>query len=154
SEAQIILSDFGVSFDPSKESRFESYAPLEIRPPEARFEPSRPLSFASNIWSLGCTIWAILRQCSFETNGVPRESRSPWTWNQRFEDSIHEPRREKNMPNVCEEEKADFFAMIRSMHAFRPEERPNAKQVVESHWMRNWAAPAGKIGQPDELLAW
>ncbi|KAF6808102.1 hypothetical protein CMUS01_13968, partial [Colletotrichum musicola] len=25
SEAQIILSDFGVSFDPSKESRFESY---------------------------------------------------------------------------------------------------------------------------------
>lgn len=184
SEAQIILSDFSVSFNPSKESRFESFAPLEIRPPEARFEPSRPLSFASDIWSLGCTIWAILWQRSFldsflfsedgatsdqvdalgplppewwdkwtartarfEANGVPREGRSPWTWDQRFEDSIQEPRRERNMPTVCEAEKADLFAMIRSMLAFRPEGRPSARQVLESPWMRNWAAPAGVVGQ-------
>ncbi|KAF6808544.1 hypothetical protein CSOJ01_07493 [Colletotrichum sojae] len=158
SEAQIILSDFGVSFDPSKESRFESYAPLEIRPPEARFEPLQPLSFASDIWSLGCgRSWAATPGVVGQVDGEDRQARDQrssergplaWTWDQRFEDSIQEPRREKNMPTICEAEKADFFAMIRSMLAFRLEERPTAKQVVESHWMRKWAAPA------DRPLAW
>lgn len=31
-----------------------------IRPPEAFFEPMTPLSFASDIWSLGCTIFELL----------------------------------------------------------------------------------------------
>jgi hypothetical protein len=55
-----MLADFGVAFWPSEEARFKSYTPLEIRPPEARFEPDIPLSFASDIWSLGCIIWAML----------------------------------------------------------------------------------------------
>ncbi|KAI1123934.1 kinase-like domain-containing protein [Nemania abortiva] len=60
SDAKLILCDFGVAFCPEKESRFESYTLLQSRPPEARFDPETPLSFASDIWSLGCAIWAIL----------------------------------------------------------------------------------------------
>ncbi|KAK4040830.1 kinase domain-protein [Parachaetomium inaequale] len=56
----LLLTDFGTAFRLSTESRFASYTPLEIRPPEARFAPATPLSFASDIWSLGCTVWALL----------------------------------------------------------------------------------------------
>lgn len=59
-EARLLLSDFGVAFRPSDMSRFESYTPLVIRPPEALFEPAEPLSLASDIWSLGCTIFELL----------------------------------------------------------------------------------------------
>jgi serine/threonine protein kinase len=56
SDTNLLLTDFGVAFCPSKEARFQSYTPLEIRPPEVRFEPTDPLSFASDIWSMGCTM--------------------------------------------------------------------------------------------------
>ena len=59
-ESKLILSDFGTAFSPDEESRFISYTPLEICPPEARFEPAKSLTFPSDIWSLGCMVWAIL----------------------------------------------------------------------------------------------
>ncbi|CAG8909601.1 unnamed protein product [Penicillium egyptiacum] len=31
-------------------------------PPPARFEPNKPLSFSSDIWTLACTIWSIIAQ--------------------------------------------------------------------------------------------
>ncbi|KAH7354371.1 kinase-like domain-containing protein [Plectosphaerella cucumerina] len=59
-EAKLLLSDFGTAFRPSDQSRFESYTPLILRPPEAFFEPTTPLTFASDIWSLGCVIFELL----------------------------------------------------------------------------------------------
>ncbi|RAL12027.1 kinase-like protein [Aspergillus homomorphus CBS 101889] len=63
-EARILLSDFGEASVYSKEPKYESHTPLIIRPPppEARFEPNKPLSFSSDIWTLACTIWAIIAQ--------------------------------------------------------------------------------------------
>lgn len=61
-EARILLTDFGEAFSYSKEPKYESHTPLIIRPPEARFEPNEPLSFSSDIWTLACTIWAIIAQ--------------------------------------------------------------------------------------------
>ncbi|KAJ5353475.1 kinase-like protein [Penicillium brevicompactum] len=60
-ETRILLTDFGEAFDPSKERKCESYTPLVIRPPEARFEPNT-LSFPSDIWTLACTMWSIIAQ--------------------------------------------------------------------------------------------
>ncbi|KAJ9192489.1 hypothetical protein DTO164E3_8318 [Paecilomyces variotii] len=62
SEARILLTDFGEAFSPSEKPKYESHAPLGIRPPEVRFEPIKPLSFSSDIWMLACTIWAIIAQ--------------------------------------------------------------------------------------------
>ncbi|EXU98479.1 protein kinase [Metarhizium robertsii] len=59
-EAKLILSDFGVAFRPCDKSRFESYTPVVLRPPEAFFEPETTLTFASDIWSLGCVIFELL----------------------------------------------------------------------------------------------
>ncbi|KAI3332848.1 kinase-like domain-containing protein [Ustulina deusta] len=60
SDANLLLSDFGVAFCPSDKSCFESHTPLRMRAPEAFFEPTRPLSFPSDIWSLGCVIFELL----------------------------------------------------------------------------------------------
>lgn len=58
----LILSDFGEAFAPAIEQRLgkESNIPLMKRPPEALFEPDTPLSFPSDIWSLGHAIWDML----------------------------------------------------------------------------------------------
>ncbi|RAK85216.1 kinase-like protein [Aspergillus costaricaensis CBS 115574] len=61
-EAKICLSDFGEAFCPTQEQKFESHAPLLVRPPEARFEPTQPLTFSSDIWTLACTVWDIMGQ--------------------------------------------------------------------------------------------
>jgi serine/threonine protein kinase len=59
-DAKLTLGNFGVSFRPDDKSRFESFTPLVLRPPEARFEPSKPLTLASDIWSLGCVMFELL----------------------------------------------------------------------------------------------
>ncbi|RHZ55748.1 uncharacterized protein CDV56_105154 [Aspergillus thermomutatus] len=60
-EEKIILSDFGESFNPHKTVRFSSKTLPLLQPPEARFS-DEPLSFASDIWTLACTIWEIFGQ--------------------------------------------------------------------------------------------
>ena len=58
----LILSDFGEAFCPATEQRLgrECNTPLAKKAPEAVFEPDVPLSFPSDIWSLGTAIWEIL----------------------------------------------------------------------------------------------
>lgn len=60
SEAQLLLTDFGESFSPLAENRYDSNSARAIRPPEVRFGPAKqPLFFSHDIWSLACTIWEI-----------------------------------------------------------------------------------------------
>ena len=63
-ETKLLLSDFGTAFRPSDESTFKSHTPLTIQPPEAFLEPTAPLSFGSDIWSLGCVIFELFAPCS------------------------------------------------------------------------------------------
>jgi serine/threonine-protein kinase SRPK3 len=81
------------------------------------------------------------RSKKFTANGQPREGRSAWSWNQRFEDSIQEPRRDKGMKMVDEEERDALFEMMRGMLGFQPGDRPSAKQVLDTAWMSKWAIP-------------
>lgn len=64
SDARIILADFGESYRPSQESKFECCTPVHSRPPENRFEPTEPKSFPSDVWTLACAVWATLAQRS------------------------------------------------------------------------------------------
>ena len=68
SETRVLLTDFGEAFSPSTTTQRESYTPLSVTPPEVRFPvdqgqgQDKGLSFPSDIWTLGCTVWAILGQ--------------------------------------------------------------------------------------------
>lgn len=178
SEARLLLVDFGTAFDPTRDVRVESYTPLEIRPPEVRFEPEKKLSFASDIWSLGFTIWSIIAQRPlldsflmspddvtadqvdtigplptawwdaweggskrFAQNGQAIEGRSVWSWDQRFEDSIQEPRRKWGMETLDDAERDAFVEMLRRMLVFLPSDRASAQDILRCSWMRNWVLP-------------
>lgn len=60
----------------------------------------------------------------------------------RLEDTIQEPRKEAGMAEMEEGEEQAFLTLLRSMLSFRPEDRPSARQVLESSWMQKWAKPA------------
>ncbi|KAK4860831.1 hypothetical protein LT330_004562 [Penicillium expansum] len=178
SEARILLTDFGEAFSPSKEPKYESHAPLVIRPPEAWFEPNKPLSFSSDIWTLACTIWSIIAQRPLfegflanedymtrehvDTLGVlPPEWWSKWearhdkftedgtpinreyfrSWDDRFEDSVEQPRRKRGIPSFDKKEREAISDMLRQMLSFKPEDRPTTKQILQSEWMVEWALP-------------
>ncbi|KAK1994723.1 kinase domain-containing protein, partial [Colletotrichum falcatum] len=58
----LVLNDFGEAFAPAMEQRLGKgcNTPIAKRAPEALFEPDMPLSYPSDIWSLGTAIWEIL----------------------------------------------------------------------------------------------
>ncbi|KAL2802759.1 kinase-like protein [Aspergillus granulosus] len=182
-EARILLSDFGEAFSYSEELKYESRTPMVVSPPEARFEPKKPLSFSSDIWTLACAIWSIIaerplfegflatedditcehvdalgvlppewwrkweaRRQFFTEDGKPM-NRDPFrSWDDRFEDSVQEPRRDNGMPLFDARERDAIFDMLRPMFSFRPENRPTTQQILKSEWMIRWALPEyGKI---------
>lgn len=177
-DAKLILIDFGVAFNPSQEQRLNSCAPIDIRPPETRFEPTTPLTFASDIWSLACAIWNLLaqrpifgeilatpdiitsqqvislgrlptawwhkwetRRNFFAEDGTPIESRRTPSWDTSFERDIQQPRREQSMGALDDKEAAAFTGLLRSMLAYKPEDRPTTKEILESEWMKEYALP-------------
>ncbi|KAK6826749.1 hypothetical protein RU639_004558 [Aspergillus parasiticus] len=177
-EARILLTDFGEAFLYLHELKYESHTPLVIRPPEARFESNKPLSFQSDIWTLACTIWSIIaqrplfegflataddmtcehvdtlgvlppewwkkweaRRQKFTEDGTPI-NRNPYrSWEDRFEDSVQQPRRDSGMPVFDAKERAAIFDMLRPMLSFKPENRSTTKQILESEWMVKWTLP-------------
>lgn len=128
-----------------------------------------PLSYASDIWSLGCIIWEILgvrpfldvflpelddvtanqidalgplpdewwdawegKWKRFADNGQTTEGRQPWTFHERFEDSIQIPRRRRQQSVMDERESKAFCAMIKDILKFMSGERPAAEDVLRS----------------------
>ncbi|KAI1423175.1 protein kinase [Xylaria sp. FL1777] len=57
----LTLGDFGEAFTPTTEQRLgrDCHTPISKRAPEALFQPELPLSYPSDIWSLGAAIWDI-----------------------------------------------------------------------------------------------
>ncbi|KAI0816352.1 kinase-like domain-containing protein [Xylaria sp. FL0064] len=135
-EANLLLADFGVAFRPSDKSCFESHTPLRMRAPEARFEPTTPLSFPSDIWSLGCVIFELLGHRPLCPDY------DIWSWDRRFDEWLQELRRYCGMDVIGEEEKVALLDLLRWMLAWKPEERPSAKEVLDTVWMKKWAVPA------------
>lgn len=86
------------------------------------------------------------RRLRFTEEGKPI-NRDPFrSWDDRFEDSVQQPRRDSGMSSIDAGEREAFFDMLRPMLSFRPGNRPSTKQILESEWMREWALPEyGKI---------
>lgn len=181
-EARLLLADFGAAFRPSDGSRFESYTPLVLRPPEAFFETTVPLTFASDMWSLGCVLFELFahrslidgflapddeiiaqqvalqgrlppdwwakwkeRAAWFDDEGrsvLPPTRHGAMTWGRRFEEWVQEPRGLRGQETVGHDEQVALLGLLRWMLALRPEERPDAQQVLGSEWMARWALPA------------
>lgn len=62
SSARLVLADFRSSFDyqDSTEPRYSSHGPLGLQPPDLFLPPYPPLNFASDVWSLGNSIFHLL----------------------------------------------------------------------------------------------
>ncbi|KAI1361811.1 protein kinase [Xylaria arbuscula] len=58
---RLLLMDYGESWAPASKTRtgLQCVGPICKRPPEAYFEPERALSYPSDIWRLGLSIWDI-----------------------------------------------------------------------------------------------
>lgn len=86
------------------------------------------------------------RRHRFTEDGKPM-NRNPFrSWDDRFEDSVQQPRRGSKMPMFDARERDAIFDMLRPMLSFRPENRPTTQQILESEWMVKWTLPEyGKI---------
>ncbi|KAE8321638.1 kinase-like domain-containing protein [Aspergillus sergii] len=158
-ESRILLSDFGEAFSPAQEERFESHTPLLIRPPEARFEPTKSPTFSSDIWSLACTIWDIVAQKTlFEgimTDGDDMTCQQigllgplPTEWQEKHGESIHQSKYlNRSLEGRFEKtvQRARIEAKMPSLESDEQDAlcRCYARcfQVLESEWMVNWALP-------------
>ncbi|EEQ34593.1 protein kinase domain-containing protein [Microsporum canis CBS 113480] len=79
----------------------------------------------------------------FDKKGNPKGAREIWPPIHRaFEEGVQKYRRKLLPTDVFSEaETAAFLDLMRRMLVFRPEERPTAKEVLESEWMVKWALP-------------
>ena len=152
---KLILSDLGESFSPEDEPRLgkDSHVPLLKRSPEALFEPDSPLSYASDIWSLGIAVWDILGMQSLFYENVPpdeiaagqmallgRESLPP-SWREIWERPEAEVSVEDTRPHCSKHELED------------PE--PSLEEEFEERVLKWRREQGGKYGvfEADEVTA-
>lgn len=77
----------------------------------------------------------------FNEDGTRNHQELGRPWAERFEKFVQEPRRESGVGEIEDEEKASLFTMLKSMLAFRPEERLTVEEVLASKWMEEWSLP-------------
>ncbi|OJJ78262.1 hypothetical protein ASPBRDRAFT_111894 [Aspergillus brasiliensis CBS 101740] len=77
----------------------------------------------------------------FNEDGTRHGATSSRSWEQRFNQSVQEPRQEFNMQPMGDAERTAFLTMLRDMLAFVPEKRPAAGLIMEYEWMQQWALP-------------
>ncbi|KAG6206512.1 hypothetical protein E4U34_008264 [Claviceps purpurea] len=106
-EAKLMLSDFGTAFRPADKSRFRPHACHALRPPEALVDSETPLTFASDIWTLGCVIFHILGNSPLVEAFFPRPGQvtaqqvevsgpMPTEWWTRYKEGRYSARREQH----------------------------------------------------------
>ncbi|KAL2753461.1 hypothetical protein ACRALDRAFT_1072061 [Sodiomyces alcalophilus JCM 7366] len=159
SNAYIVLADFGESYRPSQESKFECCTPVHCRPPENRVEPTKPKPPSpsgpcSRRYGVEDTVTSMqvqalgklpdewwekwdARSKDFTEEGQPiRADDSPvYTFDYQFEDAMQKGRRRYKMETMDSAEKEALLAMLRPMLAYRPEQRCSVKEVLGSEWM-------------------
>ncbi|KAF9883407.1 hypothetical protein FE257_003490 [Aspergillus nanangensis] len=77
----------------------------------------------------------------FTDDGAPINHNPYRSWDDRFEDSVQEPRQDRGMQRIDAEEREAIFSMLRPMLSFTPGSRPSTRQLLESEWMVKWALP-------------
>ena len=77
----------------------------------------------------------------FNEDGTRQTDATARSLEQRFNDSVIEPRQELNMPGVGEAERVALLDMFRAMLTYNPEKRLTASQVLTCEWMQKWALP-------------
>ncbi|KAJ6145280.1 kinase-like protein [Penicillium chermesinum] len=155
SETKVLLTDFGEAFPLSKERKYGSHiwtlactiwSIIAQRPLFEGFLATEDDMTCEHVDTLGILPlewwkrWEA-RRLKFTEDGKPM-NRNPFrSWDDRFEDSMQQPRRDSGMPSLDASEREAFFDMLRPMLSFRPEKRPTTKQILESEWMLKWALP-------------
>ncbi|KAE8321531.1 kinase-like domain-containing protein [Aspergillus sergii] len=82
------------------------------------------------------------RDLYFDDDGVPKDGRYVWSSiDEAFEEGVQKYRRKFGMGEFDGEETAAILDMMRRMLIFRPEERPTAREVLQSRWMVEWVLP-------------
>ncbi|GFG16627.1 protein kinase, putative [Aspergillus lentulus] len=86
--------------------------------------------------------WA-KRSQFFDDDGRPKEGRHVWpSIDEAFEEGVQKYRRKSGrVSEFGREEMTAILDLMRRMLAFRPEERPNAEEVLKSEWMVKWVLP-------------
>ncbi|KAE8383523.1 kinase-like domain-containing protein [Aspergillus bertholletiae] len=148
SDTHMLLGDFGEAFATDLKARKgeDCHTPLAMRPPEARFEPQAPLSYSADIWSLAIAIWEILGMKAILQIDVLGPLPPKWwdCWEERgqfFDAGGRRPRQNRGNVVSTRRKTAAILDLMRRMLAFRPEDCPTAKEVLQSEWIVSWALP-------------
>ncbi|KAI0424810.1 kinase-like domain-containing protein [Xylaria sp. FL1042] len=151
SEAKLLLSDFDLALRPSDKFCLKPQTPLRMPAPEAFFELTTPLSFPSDIWSIGCVIFELLGHRSLideslassdEITAQQAQLQGPmlpewcnhWEERSKWFDDVGRPLGDECIvwswdrwfEELREEEKAALLDLLRWMLAWKPKERPSA----------------------------
>ncbi|KAJ6036718.1 protein kinase-like protein [Penicillium herquei] len=166
-EARLLLSDFGEASHSTikKEPKLgkDCKSPRYCLPPKAYFEPGKPLSFTTDIWTVACAIWNIttgyqLFSCFFPDSdevtaqhiqilgALPPEKMGNGKFHPSESFSSREWRKRRNYTLVeINEEATALLDMLESMLTYRPELRASISTFLNSDWMVYWGSPSYEV---------